>query len=143
MKKILAFDYGRKRVGMAISDELWLLATPLETQVDKSDEQIFDQVEHLMGTHQIESFVVGMPYNMNGSIGPGGEKCKEFAENLSARFSLPCELWDERLTSVEAEGIMLMGDLSRKKRKRKVDELAARIILQSYLAYRKQQSEES
>jgi putative Holliday junction resolvase len=83
--------------------------------------------------HEVSEIVVGLPKNMNGSIGPRGEICMAFAEELKQKLNLPVHLWDERLTTVSAERTLLEADVSRKKRQQVVDKLAATLILQNYL----------
>ncbi len=132
MGKILSIDYGDRRIGLAISDEMKLLARGLPT-VDCNKEGIFKRLRQLLDEHNIEKIIIGMPYNMDGTIGGQGEKVKHFIEKLKEQIDLPVETLDERLTTISAERIMRDLGIKQKGNKAKKDELAARIILQSYL----------
>ncbi|MNC60674.1 putative Holliday junction resolvase [compost metagenome] len=91
------------------------------------------RIADLVQQYNVEEIVVGLPKNMNGTIGPRGELCQDFAEELKTNLQLPVHLWDERLTTVSAERTLIEADVSRKKRKGVVDKLAAALILQNYL----------
>ena len=131
--RILALDYGTKRVGVAISDELEMIATPLGYLDAQPREKLLDQIAQLVAERGVGLVVVGMPRNMDGSYGPAAEQVREFVEMLEKRLSVPVKTWDERLTTAQAEKLLLQADVSRKKRKKKVDHIAAAILLQSYL----------
>ncbi|KIO62822.1 hypothetical protein B4064_0296 [Caldibacillus thermoamylovorans] len=133
--RILGLDVGSKTIGVAVSDELGWTAQGLKTiqiQEDKQKSGI-PELEKIIREYGIEKIIVGLPKNMNGTIGPRGEISLQFAKLLKNRFSLPVELWDERLTTMAAERILLTADVSRKKRKKVIDKMAASLILQSYL----------
>lgn len=118
--RILGLDVGSKTIGVAVSDELGWTAQGLKTiqiQEDKQKSGI-PELEKIIREYGIEKIIVGLPKNMNGTIGPRGEISLQFAKLLKNRFSLPVELWDERLTTMAAERILLTADVSRKKRKR-------------------------
>ena len=132
--RILGIDYGDKRVGLAVSDEGGLIASGLPTfQRKGNDRPLIDHVRRLVEQYEVERIVVGLPLNMDGSIGPRARLTTEFANRLRNALGLDVETWDERLTSEQADRLMLAADLSRKKRKRRIDRLAAHLILQSYL----------
>lgn len=137
--KTLAFDYGQKRVGMAISDALGMLARGLETLSELSEEAQFAAIAKVIEEEGVSQLVVGLPRNMDGSMGPAAEHCKAFSERLEQRFQLPCMLWDERLSTVQADRILRAGKNTAKQRRGKVDQMAARIILQSYLDFKARQ----
>ena len=131
--RILGLDWGESRIGVAVSDLLGLTAQPVcvisEKDTDLQIEKIIEQAD-LFGAEKI---VIGMPKNMNGSIGERGEKTQEFVALLSEKTDLPIIFWDERLTSVAAHRALAEGQVSGKKRKGIVDKLAAVFILQGYL----------
>lgn len=129
----LGLDYGDKRIGVALSDELGWTAQGLEVIDRKSDHLTFARIEQLVNDYGVSEIVVGLPKNMNGTIGPRGEICITFAEALREKLKLPVRLWDERLTTASAERTLLEADVSRKKRKQVIDKMAASIILQNYL----------
>lgn len=136
MERIIALDVGDRRIGLAISDALGWTAQGLTTLERKGMEKDMEFLKGLIQEHQVRTLVSGLPRNMNGTIGPQGEKVKVFMEALvTALGDYECQVvfWDERLTSVAAHKAMLEGDLSRKKRKGHVDRLAAVLILQGYL----------
>ncbi|WP_077621411.1 Holliday junction resolvase RuvX [Sediminibacillus massiliensis] len=134
MKKI-GLDVGEKTIGVAVSDALGWTAQGLTTiKWDESDfSTASDAIKTIIEEHDIKEAVVGLPKNMNGTIGPRGEASQEFAQFLEEEFSLTTTLWDERLTTMAAERVLLEADMSRKKRKKVIDKMAAVMILQSYL----------
>lgn len=131
--KILGLDYGDRRIGVSISDDLGWTAQGLEVIERRKEGQDLLRIAELVKQHGIEEIVVGLPKNMNGTIGPRGELCQAFASELNEKLQLPIHLWDERLSTVAAERTLLEADVSRKKRKGVVDKLAAALILQNYL----------
>ncbi|WP_270995544.1 Holliday junction resolvase RuvX [Listeria seeligeri] len=133
--RIMGLDVGSKTVGVAISDLLGWTAQGVETiQIDEKRKQFgYDRVKELVLEYEVEKVVVGLPKNMNNTIGPRAESSKIYAEVLEARIGLPVVLWDERLTTTAAERTLIEADVSRKKRKEVIDKLAAVMILQSYL----------
>lgn len=136
--RILALDVGTKNIGMAICDPLGITAQSLPTIRRKGDtEKDVKFVTDAITEYQVETLVVGLPKNMNGTEGPSCAMAKEFAAEVEGKIEIPIVFWDERLTSKIAESAMLEADLSRKKRKQKVDSLAAILILQNYLDYLK------
>lgn len=133
MKKIMGLDYGDRRIGVAISDAFGWTAQGVEVIERRRDEGELDRIAALVKENEVGEIVVGLPKNMNGTIGPRGEICMEFASTLRESLSLPVHLWDERLSTVSAERTLLEADVSRKKRKQVVDKMAASLILQNYL----------
>ncbi len=135
-------DVGNRRVGMAISDPMGWTAQGIETLERKNNKQDMEQIAKLIKRYNPEKIVIGLPKNMNGSIGPQGQKVKEFAELLKSEvYKGEIIFWDERLTSVMANRLMIDADVSRAKRKKKVDKMAAVFILQSYLDFINNQKE--
>ena len=133
--RIMGLDVGSKTVGVAVSDAFGWTAQGLKTiQINEAIEEFgFNQVGDLIEEYEISKIVVGLPKNMNGTIGPRGEACQFYADELEKRFRIPVVLWDERLTTVAAERVLLEADVSRKKRKKVIDKMAAAMILQGYL----------
>lgn len=131
--KILGLDYGDRRIGVALSDAFGWTAQGLEMIERKSDDDAVRRICELVRQHDVEAIVVGLPKNMNGTIGPRGEICMAFADKLKETLSLPVHLWDERLTTVAATRTLLEADVSRRKRKQVVDIMAAVLLLQNFL----------
>jgi len=133
--KILGLDLGSKTLGMAISDMTMTIATPIGTInfPEKDLNFALDAVSKVIYDHQVKRIVLGLPKHMGGDLGTLGEYCLQFKEMLTERFSLEVIMLDERLTSRIVERVMISADMSRKKRKKNVDKLAATIILQNYL----------
>lgn len=136
MKRILGLDYGSKTVGVAVSDPLGLTAQGLETIWRKQENklrQTLVRIEEIAEEYQVERIVLGYPKNMNNTIGERAEKSLEFKEMLERRTGLPVVMWDERLTTVEANRTLMEAKVRRENRKQYLDELAAIFILQGYL----------
>lgn len=131
--RIIGLDVGDRTIGIAISDPLGLTAQGITTIRRKSLEKDISAILDICKEYSVESFVIGLPKNMNGTVGPQGEKVLEFCEELKKNISIPITMWDERLTTVAAEKAMLQADMSRSKRKKIVDKIAATYILQGYL----------
>lgn len=131
--KILGLDYGDRRIGVAASDAFGWTAQGLEVLERRRDEGEFTRIADLVREHEISEIIVGLPKNMNGTVGPRGEICIAFADRLRDELNLPVHLWDERLTTMAAERTLIEADVSRKKRKQVVDKMAASLILQNYL----------
>ncbi len=133
--RCMGLDVGSKTIGVAISDAMGWTAQGIETI--KINEQIQDfgykRLKELIKEYEVTKVVVGLPKNMNGTIGPRGEICQEFAKNIERKFNVPVVLWDERLTTMAAERVLLEADVSRGKRKKVIDKMAAVMILQGYL----------
>ncbi len=134
--RILAIDYGSRRMGLAISDPLGITAQGLETLERKNKHSDFGRLERLLREYQVREIVLGYPLRMSGQEGTQSQKVAEFAEELRRRFALPVHLWDERLTSAEANRLLREAELSIQKRAQAVDRMAATLILQSWLQAR-------
>jgi len=135
--RIMALDVGTKRIGVAMSDELFLTAQGGQTVYRSSPQTDFDSIKKTVEANGVGEIVVGLPINMNGTFGPKAKEVTEFIEALARVVSVPIKTWDERLTTAQANRALLEADTSRAKRKKSVDMLAAQIILQSYLDSRK------
>lgn len=131
--KILGLDYGEARIGMAVSDVMGVLATPLETICEKDRAVQLEKTAKIARELGVQKLVVGYPKHMDGTVGYRAQYTEEFARDLSDMLSIPYVMWDERLSSTEAHRILENGGVSGKKRKTKVDKIAAVIILQGYL----------
>ena len=135
MSRILGIDLGNRTVGMAVSDIMGIIANPIGTvRINDQDlDTALLEVKKVIAEREVGLIVLGFPKNMNGTVGPQGEYCLKFKEMLEKETSLEVKMVDERLTTKQADAIMLEADISRKKRKQNVDKLAATIILQTYL----------
>ena len=133
-KRILALDYGTKRIGIALSDELGWTAQPLETLHRRTLERDITHIASLVATHDVGQVLLGFPLQLDGREGPAIQAMREFHARLEEGVTVPVILWDERLTTKAAEDLLIAADVSRKKRKGVVDRIAASILLQSYLA---------
>ena len=134
--RIIGLDYGTKTVGVAVSDALMITAQPLETIERKSANklrQTLARIESIIEEYQAERIVLGYPKNMNNTIGERAEATEQFKEDLERRTGLEVILWDERLSTVEAERILMDTGVRRENRKQYVDKMAAAVILQNYL----------
>jgi len=127
--RIMGLDVGEKRIGVAVSDLLGYTAQGISVIKRENTEEL----KEIVSDYNIEKIVVGLPKNMDGSIGEQGKKVLDFIEELKKEINLLILTWDERLTTKEAEGVLLKADLSRAKRKKVIDKLAAALILQGYL----------
>lgn len=143
-ERILAIDFGTKRVGFALSDPMGILAKPLECMekkahqdLEKFQEVLIQKIQEYTEEYNVHAFILGLPKNMDGSVGPMAEKVKNFGKLLKEELKREVKYWDERLTSQFAEKEMIRGGLSRKKRKKKIDSMAAQVLLQSYLDFQK------
>ena len=138
--KLLGLDYGTKTVGVAISDGLGITAQPVETITRKSPNklrQTLARIETIIEENKVEQIVLGYPKNMNNTVGERAEACEQFKEDLERRTGLEVVLWDERLTTMESERILQAGGVRRENRKAVIDQMAAVLILQSYMDSRK------
>ncbi|MFJ8264634.1 Holliday junction resolvase RuvX [Peribacillus asahii] len=133
--RTMGLDLGSKTLGVAISDAMGWTAQGLETI--KINEAVKDfgikRLGEIIQEHEVSNIVLGLPKNMNGTIGPRGEASQNFAVYLEKKFKLPVVLWDERLTTMAAERVLLEADVSRSKRKKVIDKMAAVMILQGFL----------
>jgi putative Holliday junction resolvase len=138
--RILALDHGTKRIGVAVSDELGMIAQPLEFIPAEPFVQFVNRLKEIIREKQVELILVGMPRNMNGSYGPAASKVQEFVAVLKEAVTIPIQTLDERLTSVQAHRLLTEAEVSGRQRKGKVDKSAAAILLQGYLDGRSGQS---
>lgn len=133
--RTLGLDVGTRTIGVAASDAMGWTAQGIETikfpenQLNKA----LPRLEELIKEHEVSKIIVGLPKNMNNTIGPRGEACLSFAEKLKSTFDLEVEMWDERLSTIAAQRMLISADVSRKKRKQVIDKMAAVVILQGYL----------
>ena len=130
--RILALDHGTVRIGVAISDDMLMIAQP-EPYVSAEPPEAIETYIHEQWEGQLKLILVGMPRNMDGSYGPAAEKVRAFVQRLQEKVDVPIRTWDERLTSAQANRVMIEADVRRDKRKQKVDSMSAAILLQSYL----------
>jgi putative Holliday junction resolvase len=137
----MALDVGDRTIGVATSDELEIVASP--RVVLPRDGREFEAIERLVEEEEIGEIVVGMPVSLGGFHGPQAEKVSAFMAALARRLSIPLHPWDERMSTVEAERVLLEADASRARRRRVIDKLAATVILQGYLRHRALQREKS
>lgn len=132
--KYIGLDLGTKTLGVALSDSTGLIAHTYKTIRHNEDyNYLVNEVKKIVKEESIDAIVLGLPKNMNNTIGPKGELCQEFKNKLENKIKLPVYLQDERLTTVEATNILIEGNVRRKKRKSYVDQVAATLILQEYL----------
>jgi putative Holliday junction resolvase len=131
--RILALDHGTKRIGVAVSDETKIIAQPLEYILAAPFADFLVRLKKILLEKEIDLILIGLPRNMDGSHGPAAEKVQTFAGVLKTAVTVPIKMWDERLTSSQANKILIQGGVRRDKRKEKVDKMAAAILLQSYL----------
>jgi putative Holliday junction resolvase len=131
--RILAIDYGTKRVGLALSDETGTIAHPLGLLPAEPAVTLFDRLKETVTEKKVEEIVVGLPRNMNGTYGPAADKTRDFVAALQQVVAIPIHTWDERLTTVQAHRVLIESGMRRQARKERVDQTAAAILLQSYL----------
>ena len=136
--RMLGLDYGSRTVGVAVSDPLGITAHGVETITRKEENKLrrtLARIEELIGEYQIEMIVLGYPKNMDDSIGERAKKTEEFRDMLVRRTDLPVVLWDERLTTMEANDILIESGVRRENRKRVIDKIAAVLIIRSNMDY--------
>ncbi|WP_010303509.1 Holliday junction resolvase RuvX [Kurthia senegalensis] len=133
--RVMGLDVGSKTVGVAVSDALGWTGQGIETiKINEEEGELgLDRLEELVKQYGVTEFVVGFPKNMNNTVGPRGEASIAYKEQLEERFGLPVTLWDERLTTMAAERVLIEADVRRKDRKKVIDKMAAVMILQGYL----------
>lgn len=131
--RVIGLDVGEKTIGVALSDPLGWTAQGLKTIKRVGIKKDINEIINIISEYNVTKIVVGLPKNMNGTLGPMGEKVMEFAEKLKSKANLEIIFQDERLTTVAAEKMLISADVSRKKRKEVIDTVAATYILQSYL----------
>jgi putative holliday junction resolvase len=135
--RILGIDFGEKRIGLAVSDPLGFTAQGLETLEMKGHKDFFERLRSLCDERGIGEVVIGLPVNMNGSLGPKAKEILQMLPEMEKALARPVKTWDERLSSRQAGRFMIEAGLSREKQKQKSDELAATLILQNYLESRR------
>ena len=136
--RLLGLDYGEKYIGVALSDPLGIIGSPLETIHRKEENKLrktYARIEEIVKEYGVEKIVVGLPKNMNNTEGDSAMHCREFAANVERRTGLPVVLWDERLSTSSARNILMESGVRRENRKEVIDKIAAGIILQNYLDY--------
>lgn len=134
--RILGLDYGSKTVGVAATDEMGITVQTVETIFRKEENKLrrtYARIEELIEELNISSIVVGLPLNMDGSESVRSAMCRDFAANVERRTGLPVIMWDERLTTVQAEEILIESGVARQDRKKYIDKIAAQIILEDYV----------
>ena len=134
-KTILCLDLGKKRIGLAISDNNQKIASPYDVIKEKKFSEILIILKNLIKKFDIGSIIIGDPINMDGSLGPKSQSSRSFISNISKDIDIPILLWDERLSTIAAEKSLIEADISRKKRGEVIDKIAANIILQSFLDF--------
>jgi putative Holliday junction resolvase len=131
--RILALDHGTRRIGVAVSDETKTIAQPLEYIPAEPFADFLARLKRLLGEKEVDLILIGLPRNLDGSYGAAAQKVESFIAVLKTAIAVPIRTWDERLTSAQANRILIQGGVRRAKRKEKVDKMAAAILLQSYL----------
>ena len=137
MKRIMGVDYGDARTGIAVSDLLCSIVGTTTVIHSRNTEKTLQELQRLVADNQVGEIVMGLPKNMDGTEGPRADLCREFASRLEAATGLPVKMWDERRTTVEAHNILSQHNYHGKKRKNTVDAVAASLILEGYLAFRR------
>ncbi|MGV3722693.1 MAG: Holliday junction resolvase RuvX [Actinomycetota bacterium] len=132
--RTMALDVGEKTVGIAVSDELGITASPRETL--RRDGTELDRLRGLVLSEEIGEIVVGLPISLNGTLGPSADKVLEFVRQLREQVTVPVVTWDEHLTTAEAEKMLIAADTRRSKRRKVIDQIAATLILQNFLRRR-------
>lgn len=134
--RIMGLDIGDKTIGVAVSDLMGMTAQGIKTIKRTSKKNDIEEIKQIIKEKQVNLIVSGLPKNMNGTVGPQGEKVQKFCELIKEETGLEIEFWDERLTTVAAEKTLITADVSRKKRKNVIDMMAAVLILQGYLDFK-------
>ena len=134
--KYMGLDIGSKTIGIAVSDDLGWTAQPVTTIMRKKRDDDFRQIADLIDEYDISEIIVGLPKNLDGTIGKSAKKVIEFADFLMGHLNIPISYWDERMSTKVVTRTLIEADVSRKKRKKVVDKLAAAYILQGYLDYK-------
>jgi putative holliday junction resolvase len=141
--RILGLDIGSKRIGVAVSDELGFTAQGLRTLTFTDENTVLESIKKIAQEYQVTEIVVGLPYNMDGTEGRQAEKVRSIMAAIEQSVELPVVEWDERLSTVAAERVLLEADMSRSKRRKVIDKIAAVIILQGYLDRRRRSFSDS
>jgi len=135
--RYLGIDFGTKRLGLAISDEMGIIAGKYGTLDSRGITNDLNRIKEIIEKEGVQAVIVGYPRNMDGSSGDSAGKVDAFVKGLREIVDIPVETWDERLSSVSAEKLLIKGDVRRKKRKKVIDQVSAVIILQNYLDHQK------
>ena len=143
MGRYMALDIGDRRIGVALSDPLQILASPLQTIIRTSDEYAVREITNLVNKHSVEKLIIGMPYSLDGTIGPQAEKVLSFKDKVVGQLDIETVLQDERLSSVTADQKLKETRKRSARLREKIDAAAAAVILQSYLDESKQKDVES
>lgn len=143
MSRILGIDWGEKRIGLAVSDPLGIIATGLATFEKKSDSDVTSYLKQMIAEQEISKIILGFPKNMDGTIGPKGEQVLAFKQSLEKEIAIPVILWDERLTTVSAQRSLQEAEVKIKKGKKVLDKISAVLILQNYLDHARNKKSES
>lgn len=133
--RILGIDYGDVKIGISVSDPIGLIAQSVETIKYTDINKALDRIIELVNKYNIETILVGMPKNMNNTLGPRAEKTEKFIDILKSKCTCNIVTWDERLSTVSAENLLISSNVRRDKRKKVIDKVASTFILQSYLDY--------
>lgn len=131
--RLMGLDVGAKTIGLALSDATWTIATPLQTLERKKFRQDVIELKAIINKHYVNGLVIGFPKNMDGSEGPRCQSIKQFSHNLLTEIDIPISFWDERLSTVAVTRALLEADVSRRRRQKVVDKMAASYILQGAL----------
>lgn len=131
--RILSLDVGTKTIGVAVSDELKITASGVKTIKRTVENKDLKELELVINEFKPEKIVIGLPYRIDGSLGERGKIIEKFARKIEKRFGISIEFWDESFSTVRAEKALIEGNMSRKKRKKVIDKMAAVVILQEYL----------
>jgi putative Holliday junction resolvase len=141
--RILGIDFGGRRVGLAVSDAMGISAQGIDTMERRNRRSDFDYLARVLKKHAIAEIVIGLPLRLSGEEGIQAEKVKVFADELRKRFALPVHLWDERMSSAEAHRLLDETEMHHTRRKEVIDQMAAVLILQSFLQARAARAEHS
>lgn len=141
--KIMAIDYGAARTGLAVCDRTEFLASPLGVLEERDFAKLCTKIVYTVREYEIQAIVVGLPLNMDGSRGEKAQTCERLADTLHKLLGIPVDLWDERQTTMQAATYLNATNTRGQKRKKVIDEVAATIILESYLAYRRNQQQKA
>lgn len=136
---IMAIDLGKARTGLAVCDKKEILASPIGTIHEKDDEKLIMEILKKINFYSPEILVIGLPKNMDGSLGESAIRAQNFAESLKQKINIPIILWDERRTTISAHNYLNATNVRGKKRKNVIDTLSATIILENYMQFRKSQ----
>ncbi len=138
--RLMALDVGDRRIGVAVSDPDKLIATPLSVIVRRGASRDIEALGKLVQEHEVEKLVVGLPRRMDGTLGPQAEKAQAFGDEAGRRLGITVTYWDERLTTAQAERLMIEAGIRREDRKGRIDAVAAGLLLQNYLDFLRSQA---